>query len=463
MRLAPAPPASGATFVPRLRLGSSVWLDPDRPQIDVDASRLDTTLTTDVAIVGGGLTGAVVAHACIARGLSVAVLEAQRCGGGSTSANTGLLVYEPDEPLTTLARRYGLAAALRIWHLSRDATADLIDTLRDQRVPCDLAPRSSLYFSTTERAAAQLRHEYELRRTHGLGGRWLDGPALRTRAAVRGTAAIETRGHAQLDPYRACRGAARGGRTTRRPAVRAHARHSHRRHRARRARAYPGGSVRAGHVIVATGYATREFRPLAGSFALTHTYAMTTVPMTPADRARSAFPTCCCGAPPGRTTTCGGDRRASHRRWRRSSTGRRIGAGRGLRARDGGAWRANCARSARRCVGVPFERAWEGLFAVTPDGLPYLGPHPRYPRHLFALGYGGNGMAFACLAARLLVRAIEGRPDPDLELFSFARFSGARDGGRPPTPPRPKMALRRAPRGESVAISLQRPTRNWSG
>jgi FAD dependent oxidoreductase len=41
---------------------------------------------------------------------------------------------------------------------------------------------------------------------------------------------------------------------------------------------------------------------------------------------------------------------------------------------------------------VPFEYAWEGLFATTPDGLPYIGPHRRYARHLFALGYGGSGM-----------------------------------------------------------------------
>ena len=47
--------------------------------------------------------------------------------------------------------------------------------------------------------------------------------------------------------------------------------------------------------------------------------------------------------------------------------------------------------------------AWEGLFATTPDGLPYIGPHRRYPRHLFALGYGGNGMTFGFLAARLLL------------------------------------------------------------
>ena len=45
------------------------------------------------------------------------------------------------------------------------------------------------------------------------------------------------------------------------------------------------------------------------------------------------------------------------------------------------------------------EYAWEGLFAETPDGLPYIGEHSRYPGHLFALGYGGNGMTASFLAA----------------------------------------------------------------
>ena len=35
--------------------------------------------------------------------------------------------------------------------------------------------------------------------------------------------------------------------------------------------------------------------------------------------------------------------------------------------------------------------AWEGLFALTPDTLPYIGPHRQYPGHWFALGYGETG------------------------------------------------------------------------
>jgi glycine/D-amino acid oxidase-like deaminating enzyme len=70
---------------------------------------------------------------------------------------------------------------------------------------------------------------------------------------------------------------------------------------------------------------------------------------------------------------------------------------------------------------VPLHYAWEGLFATTPDGLPYIGPHRRYPHHLFALGYGGNGMTFGFLAARLLLDWYRGDRSNDHRLFAFTR------------------------------------------
>jgi glycine/D-amino acid oxidase-like deaminating enzyme len=72
--------------------------------------------------------------------------------------------------------------------------------------------------------------------------------------------------------------------------------------------------------------------------------------------------------------------------------------------------------------GINTEFAWEGLFATTPDTLPYIGPHRRYPRHWFALGYGGNGMTFAFLAARLLLERWHGAVSPDHALFEFGRL-----------------------------------------
>jgi glycine/D-amino acid oxidase-like deaminating enzyme len=77
---------------------------------------------------------------------------------------------------------------------------------------------------------------------------------------------------------------------------------------------------------------------------------------------------------------------------------------------------------------LEIECGWEGLFAVTPDGLPYVGPHRRYPRHLFALGYGGNGMTFAHLAARMLLEQVTGVDSADHQLFAFNRFQSIRPG-----------------------------------
>lgn len=56
-----------------------------------------------------------------------------------------------------------------------------------------------------------------------------------------------------------------------------------------------------------------------------------------------------------------------------------------------------------------------------PDELPYIGSHRRYPRHLFALGYGGNGMTFATIAAPMLLEQWQGKALQEHELFAFHR------------------------------------------
>ena len=70
---------------------------------------------------------------------------------------------------------------------------------------------------------------------------------------------------------------------------------------------------------------------------------------------------------------------------------------------------------------IETEFAWEGLFAMTPDSLPYIGPHRHYPRQWFALGYGGNGMTFGFLAARVLVERWQGQVTRDHAFFEFGR------------------------------------------
>src|SRR6185295_19939532 len=71
--------------------------------------------------------------------------------------------------------------------------------------------------------------------------------------------------------------------------------------------------------------------------------------------------------------------------------------------------------------GLMPEYGWEALSGETTDGLMYIGPHRNYPRHLFALGSGGDSVTGAFLAARILVRALQGAAEKDDAVWSFTR------------------------------------------
>ena len=58
-------------------------------------------------VVGGGITGALIADELSAHGHEVAVIEQRDIGWGSTAASTALLQYEIDTHLLELAERYG--------------------------------------------------------------------------------------------------------------------------------------------------------------------------------------------------------------------------------------------------------------------------------------------------------------------------------------------------------------------
>ena len=79
---------------------------------------LQEDLRVDFAIMGGGITGALVAYYLSQAGVSVAVCDRRHIGMGSTCASTGLLQYEIDKPLFELTELVGEKHAARSYRLS---------------------------------------------------------------------------------------------------------------------------------------------------------------------------------------------------------------------------------------------------------------------------------------------------------------------------------------------------------
>jgi glycine/D-amino acid oxidase-like deaminating enzyme len=403
-----------------LRTGRPFWLE--RGGLHRKRySQLSGNHHASVAIVGGGMTGALIAHAFASAGISTILLEASEVGRGSTAASSALLLQEPDLELMELANRYGKRAARRIWQMSRESVRALILTLRRLRIACDLKNRDAIYYALDVRAETRLRAEYDLRLRSGFDATWLGPAALRESTGIAGRGAIRTQGSAQFDPYRACLGvlgeaAAAGAQVfersevrriaTERDGVRLWTRH---------------GMVESERVIVATGYATPRFRPLAGRFRMYRTYALATRPISIQQRRELGL---------SDVMVWDTERPYHYARW--TSDHRLILGGGDSLVRAGVRRRQHFVRAVDdvrayfetrlpALSDVDTEFAWEGLFAMTPDSLPYIGPHRRYPRHWFALGYGGNGMTFGFLAARLLLERWQGSVTRDHALFEFDR------------------------------------------
>lgn len=381
--------------------------------------RLEADLQCDVAVIGGGITGALIADELVRHGHSVAVLEQREIGWGSTSASTALLQYEIDTALVDLARRYGMEQA----GLAYLACAEAIELLRERAKAVgqvDFRHNDSLYYASRRRDVALLREELQARRVLGLDLEWVDAPALWRDYGVKAPGALLSHQAARMDPYRMTyrllarceRAGAAVHDRTQVASVEADT-------RGVVLRSAEGASVRAGHVVVAAGYAGQQW--LRQRVARNRSsYAFVTDPLH--DEQAGAL----------RHTMIWESARP-YLYLRGTADGRVIAGGEDdsidVPARRDACVLKKAARLQDKIAqALPDLElrpvfAWGGTFAETADGLPFFGAHAEHgPRVLFAMAYGGNGITYSALGAGLLRAAIERRPHRLARLFGFGRL-----------------------------------------
>ena len=380
---------------------------------------LEGDLRCDVLVVGGGITGALAADELARHGHDVAVVEQRDIGWGSSAASTGLLQYEIDTHMVDLAKRYGEVDAVLAYRACAEAIPALRTLARGLR-DGGYGPAESLYFASRRRDARDLRAEFELRAKHGFAVEWLERHDLQARYRIDAPAAILSRLGAHLDPYRMAyrllgRLQRNGGSVFDRTAI-AHVQTTSRGVVATTAQ---GATVRAGHVVFAAGYANQRW--LDEDVARNRSsYAFITDPIDPAllgelDRTmvwESARPYLYLRPTGDHRLLVGGEDDAVD-----------IPARRDARVEKKA--RILLDRVAKMFPHLPLQPAfsWAGTFAETKDGLPFFGAHPKHgPRVLFAMGYGGNGIAYSMAGAGLLRALVERRRHPLAELFSFRRL-----------------------------------------
>jgi glycine/D-amino acid oxidase-like deaminating enzyme len=373
-----------------------------------------------VVVIGAGITGCAIAYAAAAAGLDTLLLEASRVGRGSTSRSGGFLSTEPGPSFRDVAAAHGLKGARRVFDAWRRGTMDGAAILRRLRINCQLTPRETLVIARGDDEERDLRREFDARRGAGLGVSWQTTGQVSARMKLDAAPGMKVREGATLDPFKACTGlaasAVRAGaafyedspvksvRFTRKYAevITAH------------------GTIRTGHVVVATNSATAEFKPLRRHFKQRESYFAMTGPVPAAVRRQLGEPGVVLSdvktpahrirwAPGDRLMIGGADQDETPLRTRQAVLVQRTGQ-----------LMYQLLTMYPAISGLQPEFGWDVPYGVPADGLMYIGAHRNYPHHHFAVG-GSGSLAGAFVASRLLLRQFQGKAEKADEVFGWNR------------------------------------------
>lgn len=379
------------------------------------APPLEHDASCDVAIIGSGVTGALVADELARRGLEVIVLDRRDLAQGSTAASTALLQYDIDVPLYKLRGLIEPSRADRAYHLGMEAIETLGRLASEVAAPFERRP--SLYFARTSRGLESLRLEFAARTDAKLAVEWLGPRELRGEYGQVSLGAIRSKVAAVTDPYVLChlllrRAHERGARIHDRTAVLKH------RETDRGVHLWLEGGVkvRARTLVHASGFEASTHIP-KGLVDLHSTYAMISEPI---ETPRAQW----------RDRALMWERNDPYLYVRRADDRIVVGGEDEPFADDERRDRLIALKTRR--LSQKFARlfpdiqlrpafAWAGTFGSTKDGLGYIGPLSARSRVLFALGFGGNGITYGTLASRILADRICGIPNKDAEIFGFSR------------------------------------------
>lgn len=373
----------------------------------------------EVAIIGAGITGALIANALMDVGMDIVVLDQRDVGWGSTAASTALLQYEIDIELIELEEVIGKSEALRAYQACEGAVRKL-GQIASELDGVGYLDCESLYFASSPKHVKRLRAEYARRRSNGFDVQWLGEQPLHDRFELEAPAALLSRPAAQIDPYafahalfaRKCAQGLRLFDRTRVASITCDPSHVE-------LQTEHGPLVRARHVIVAAGYETERFLPKTVARNRS-SYAFVSEPLDPFPRALNG---------------CVGWETARPYIYWRVTDDRRLIVGGEDDPIDNALKRdlkvAAKSRKLLKRMGELFPRlsleigfAWGGTFAETVDGLPWFGPHSKSdPRILFAMAYGGNGITYSVIGAQILRERLLGREHEMAHLFGFDRVS----------------------------------------
>lgn len=398
-----------------LRSSSPYWLL--RHGIINSYPSLNHDVKTDIAIMGAGISGALVANQLCKTGYKVVITDRRHAGTGSTAASTSLLQYEIDKPLWQLIKLVGEKNAIRSYELCRKAIDDMEKICNQLNEPGLFVRKPSFQFASFKNHVVDLWKEYLLRRQAGFNIKWLEEQEIKAKFGFAKPAGILSQEGAEADAYKVThrileKFSSKGLQVYDNTEVISI------RHKKNGIELITTDKkkIAAKKLIIACGYESQQYIPVKIQ-ELQSTFAIASEPYEQKDfwyKNSLIWET------------------ATPYLYLRTTNDKRIIVGgkdipfSNPNTRDSHLLKKT--KSLEQSFAKLFPDTsfktdfnWAGNFASTKDGLPYIGSIRQRPHTYFALGFGGNGITFSSIAASIIKDLLTGKKNKDAAIFSFDR------------------------------------------
>lgn len=372
----------------------------------------------DVLIIGGGITGSLIAHQMIKDGCKTVLIDKREICNGSTSATTSMLQYEIDVPLYKLIEKIGKKGAVESYKACSQSIDDIEKITKEIKSRAGFKRKQSLYFTTKKKDLAWLEKEYDLRKKYGFDVKWLGEKEMEEQFEFENTyGGILSKQGANIDAFRFAHellkfNVKKGLKVFDKTEMRS----------VKYLKGYnlalttDGLNIKAKKIIYCIGYESKSL--IKENFVdLKSTYAM--VSEVDKDNFKNIEHTLFWNTDDPYI-------------YLRSTDDKRLLLGGGDEDFTDPEKRDSLLGKKEKEVLKILKRikpdfhfytdfVWAGTFGETKDGLPYIGEHEKFKNSYFVLGFGGNGITFSVIGMEMASAFMKNKKHPLSEYFSFGR------------------------------------------
>lgn len=375
-------------------------------------------IKTEILIVGGGITGALMAHQCMEDGYRTTLIDRREIANGSTSATTSMLQYEIDLPLYKLIEVIGREGAEANYWAGHRAIDELKNIVEEINSDSGFEKKESLYYAAFKKDIPHLKKEFKARKACGLHVEWLSDKEIQKKYGLyKAHAGILSDQAASVDAFRLTHdllkyNVERGLKVYDKTKI-ADVRYT------------PDSvilttdydnAIQAERVVYCTGYESTElikddFVKLLSTFVIIG---------EPREKDHSEL-----------QNTLFWNTAEPYLYFRTTEDYRLLVGGEDEEFVNPGKRDKLISKKSRKLQqklkrifpDADFRRdfSWAGTFGETKDGLPYIGEHPDFKNSYFLLGFGGNGITFSILGRKVISDMLRGKKHPLEKYFRFRR------------------------------------------